>query len=122
MCSGANHGVGYTRAAQNTLLYAQRWVDRHQASYPHHEVVVPGLQQELMLGLAAVGRRSGKLGKLGSAPPASASRLIRTTAELEHAALAPEFDFDEPDERQAVIDPGGPFEGGSLGSEGVDRG
>ncbi len=59
ICAGANHGVGFARAADNTAQYAQRWIERHQAAHPDHDVVVPGLQQDLGLGRIPANRCAG---------------------------------------------------------------
>jgi predicted short-subunit dehydrogenase-like oxidoreductase (DUF2520 family) len=100
ICCGANHGVGFARAAQNTLLYAQRWVERHHEAHPDHDVVVPGLQQELTLGVSATARRGGARAKT---PVGAPGRVIHAPAQRDCASLSPEFSFLGLDEDQSGI-------------------
>jgi hypothetical protein len=48
--------------------------------------------------------------------------VIRTLGQLEHAALAPEFDFGDPDVPQGAIDPAELHLEGLPADELVDRG
>jgi hypothetical protein len=116
ICTGANHGVGYARAAENTIRYAQQWVLRHERAHPDHEVVVPGVHQQLVLGVPGRLRHGARGGSAGPQPP----RVVRPPMQPEHAACTAEFDFSQ---RQDHADPADRTQSSLVGlplDEGID--
>lgn len=50
ICGGKNHGVGQTRAMENTQELFQNWIDEYNEQHPElaHHFTVPGAQLSLL--------------------------------------------------------------------------
>jgi len=49
ICGGRNHGVGQTRAMENTQNLFENWIDEYNEQHPaHHYFTVPGAQLSLL--------------------------------------------------------------------------